>query len=113
LPDRIGGPFASGGGQRWRQEWAGATTRRVAEMPTLPPPQRTPSRYVSGGVEDGTVYVILKRPDLLRGAAGPNPSGGNSTADEVGMAGSSTGQACDPSVGMRPVMRTRSPGCTL
>jgi Nitroreductase family len=67
---------------------------------------------VSGGVEDGTAYLILKRPELLRGAAGPKPSGGNSAAEEVGMVGSPAGQDCGPLVGMRPVMRTWPPGWT-
>jgi hypothetical protein len=84
-----------------------AITVRVALMPTLPPPQRTPMPYEPGGVDAGIAYAVEKLPLASRVACGPNPSGGNRSDVEVSCAASLAGQ---PSVGTLPEIVTESPG---
>jgi hypothetical protein len=87
-----------------------AVTVSVAEMPTLPPPQRTPMLYVPGGVVALIVYVVEKSPVGERVAVGPNPSGENSSADDVSCAASLDGH---PSVGTLPAIVTVCPGVAV
>jgi len=62
---------------------------------------------VPGGVVVGIAYWTLNLPLASRGAAGPKPSGGNSTSVDVSCAASSAGQ---PLVSTMPAIVTESPG---
>jgi hypothetical protein len=84
-------------------------TWSVAEMPTVPPPQRTPMLWVSGRVAEGIVYVAWKLPLASRAACGPNPSGGNRSSVDVSWIGSSEGHDGVPLTGTLPEMVTVLP----